>query len=156
MKKKQLDMEKQVLHSLFWRGTLEKHLPRLDPGEAWLLQEGLQGPTVCGIHNLFNSYFWGCFLETTGYTTLHEVEVMKTQLSSSSVKEIWKKGRKQCHFLTITTLSGKIALFIRILPVTAQQSSWAAKVVTCSGQVTWEPPSYCQEEVEVEAFELTL
>lgn len=39
------------------KGTSEKHLPRLDPGEAWLLQEGLQVPTVCGIHNLFNSYF---------------------------------------------------------------------------------------------------
>lgn len=93
------------------RGTLEKHLPRLDPGEAWLLQEGLQGPTVCGVHNLFNSYFWGCFLETTGYITLHEVEVMKTQLSSSSVKKIWKKRRKQCHFLTIITLSGENSSF---------------------------------------------
>lgn len=138
------------------RGTLEKHLPRLDPGEAWLLQEGLQGPTVCGVHNLFNSYFWGCFLETTGYITLHEVEVIKTQLSSSSVKEIWKKGENNAISLQLLLCQGKIALFIRILPVTAQQFSWAAKVVTCSGQVTWEPPSYCQEEVEVEAFELTL
>lgn len=99
-------MEKQVLHSLFWRGTLEKHLPRLDPGEAWLLQEGLQGPTVCGIHNLFNSYFWGCFLETIGYTTLHEVEVMKTQLSSSSVKEIWKKGENNAISLQLLLCRG--------------------------------------------------
>lgn len=71
------------------------------------------------------------------YNRLHKVEVMKTQLSSSSVKEIWKKGENNAISLQLLLCQGKIALFIRILPATAQQFSWAAKVVTCSGQVTW-------------------